>query len=74
MPDRVRRWVEEVGRRKIARELQEYHSPPEWRIWPFLRRNHEPAYRQVFRSLVQVNFYRTPRRENSLTDRVAASH
>jgi hypothetical protein len=62
MPDPVRRWVEEYARRRISRELQEYHAPPQWRIWPFLRRNPETHYRQVFRSLVQVNFYRASSR------------
>jgi len=37
------------------------HRFIKWRTWPFVR--HQPAaaeYRQVFRSLVQVNVYRSP--------------
>jgi len=54
------RWLTRVAakrvRRRLERELREYRHPPELRLGS----RHDgagPVTRQVFRSLVQVNFY-----------------
>ena len=47
------------GQRRIERELREYRHPPEVRLPLFFRRRaFSGAQQQVFRSLIQVNFYR----------------
>ena len=60
----LRRWAIKRARHRIDRELLEYQHPPEMRVAPFFRRR--PASDgspQVFRSLIQVNFYPRQRRE-----------
>jgi hypothetical protein len=44
------------GKRRVERELEDYRDPPELRAGPFRRVRRDPQ-QQVFRSLVQVNFY-----------------
>jgi hypothetical protein len=57
----VRSWALDRARRRFEREWQDYQQPPELRLGPFFRRiraaSHQP---QVFRSLIQVNFYPRP--------------
>ena len=60
----LRRWAIKRAHRRIERELLEYQDPPELRVAPFFRRR--PASDgspQVFRSLIQVNFYPRQRDE-----------
>jgi hypothetical protein len=53
----VQRWLVRHGKRRFERELAEYKDPPEARFVPFFRRRPAGDRPQVFRSLVQVNFY-----------------
>jgi len=57
----VRRWITKYGRRRIERELRDYQDPPELRVAPLFRRRSDAQRQQVFRSLVQVNFYPRPK-------------
>jgi hypothetical protein len=57
----VRRWLIGYGQRRIERELREYEHPPEIRVAPFFKRRPAQQRTQIFRSLVQVNFYPRPR-------------
>jgi hypothetical protein len=50
------RWLVKWGKRRFERELEDYRNPPELRVGPFGRVKRD-AQQQVFRSLVQVNFY-----------------
>jgi hypothetical protein len=50
------------AKRRMKRELREYDSLPETRVAPFFRRTPR-GDSQVFRSLVQINFYPRPRTE-----------
>lgn len=50
------RWANKRVRRRLDRELREYRQPPELRLGA--RDGLEAGIpRQVFRSLIQVNFY-----------------
>jgi hypothetical protein len=49
------RWVAGRVRKRWRREWESYDHSPKLAFWPRTRRQ---AGRQVFRSLVQVNFYR----------------
>jgi hypothetical protein len=54
----LRRWAMNRARRRIDREWLEYQDPPEMRVAPFFRRRPvSDGPPQVFRSLIQVNFY-----------------
>jgi len=57
----VRRWITKYGERRIDRELRDYQAPPELRVAPLFRRRQQGQREQVFRSLVQVNFYLRPK-------------
>lgn len=57
----VRRWITKYSERRFERELRDYQDPPELRVAPFFRRRPEEQRQQVFRSLVQVNFYPRPK-------------
>ena len=57
----VRRWITKYGQRRIERELRDYQDPPELRVAPLFRRRSEGQRQQVFRSLIQVNFYPRPK-------------
>jgi hypothetical protein len=51
-----------MGQRRLQREWNAYQHTPEVRLAPlFGRGRYERAHAQVFRSLVQVNFYPRPR-------------
>jgi hypothetical protein len=54
----LRRWAMNRARRRIDREWLEYQDPPEMQVAPFFRRRPvSDGPPQVFRSLIQVNFY-----------------
>jgi hypothetical protein len=55
------RWAERRARNRIRREWAEYQQPPEFKARWFRRDATQPRT-QNFRSLVQVNFYRSPPR------------
>ena len=57
----VRRWITKYGERRIERELCDYQYPPELGVTPFFRRRRHVQRQQVFRSLVQINFYPRPK-------------
>ena len=60
----LRRWAMNRARRRIDREWHEYQDPPEMRVAPFFRRRPvSDGPPQVFRSLIQVNFYPRQRRQ-----------
>jgi hypothetical protein len=51
--------------RRADREWHEYQHPPEVRVAPFFRRRPvSDGQPQVFRSLIQVNFYPRERKSN----------
>jgi hypothetical protein len=52
----VRRWLVKSLERRFERELENYRRPPEIKVGR-LGGGDQSARRQVFRSLVQVNFY-----------------
>jgi hypothetical protein len=49
------------ARRRFAKELRDYQHPPEIHYSLFRRASSGRAGQQVFRSLIQVNFYRSAR-------------
>jgi hypothetical protein len=53
--DRVVHWIANRVRKRWRREWESYDHSPKVAFWPRTRRQ---AGRQVFRSLIQVNFYR----------------
>ena len=57
----MRRWLIDWGKRRVKRrferELEEYRLPPEVKARPFKARVERMPQKQVFRSLIQVNFY-----------------
>lgn len=63
----MRRWLIDWGKRQlqrsIERELEEYRLPPEVRVRPFYSHAERMPQKQVFRSLIQVNFYPRERDE-----------
>ena len=60
----LKRWAIGLAQRRIERELAEYRDPPELRSGFFARRRLGPhGQQQVFRSLIQVNFYPRERGE-----------
>jgi hypothetical protein len=60
LPRALQRWLVRYGRRRVSKEMAEYQQPPEVRFAPFRRRDRSGPTTQVFRSLIQVNFYRAP--------------
>ncbi|HEU5135188.1 MAG TPA: hypothetical protein VFU13_08610 [Steroidobacteraceae bacterium] len=54
-------WAARRLEKRVRRELATCEHTPEVK-WKWLRRADPPARTQNFRSLVQVNFYRYPRR------------
>jgi hypothetical protein len=63
----VRRWLIDWGKRQLQRtlerELAQYRLPAEVRVRPFNSRAERMPQKQVFRSLIQVNFYPRERDE-----------
>jgi len=61
----LRQWAMRRALRRVEREWGEYQHPPEMRVAPFFRRRPvSDGPPQVFRSLIQVNFYPRQRRSN----------
>jgi hypothetical protein len=54
-------WAARRLEKRFRQELESYEQPPEVK-WKWFRRADPSSRPQVFRSLVQVNFYRYPRR------------
>jgi hypothetical protein len=54
----ITRWGTRAAKKRVLRELQEYRSPPEVKFGGLFTRWGGAPKQQVFRSLVQVNFYR----------------
>jgi len=55
------RWAARRLQKRIREELEASEYPPQVK-WKWFRRGESPSRVQNFRSLVQVNFYRQPRR------------
>ena len=54
-------WAARRVEKRVRQEFATYEQPPEVN-WRLFRRADSPARTQNFRSLVQVNFYRAPKR------------
>lgn len=62
MTRKLLRWAAGKGKRRLKRELEDYQWPPEVRRGRLLGRSRKAGEQtQVFRSLVQINFYPKPR-------------
>ena len=57
----VGKWAARRLERRVRAEFANFEDPPEVK-WKWFRRADTSSRTQNFRSLVQVNFYRQPRR------------
>ena len=56
MARRAERWVWQYAKNRVGQELQGYDTP-EVKFRPFAGVFHRGDQHQVFRSLIQINFY-----------------